>query len=359
VFCSTSALQRKLYERIIESKSVRSCLSASAQGSRHFICISALKKLCNHPLLLYNSATEFEENKSLCDDDFEGNSLYARLVDKFPDKYSQSYEVSHSGKLQVLDSLLDAFREREEKAVIVSNSTKALDIFEKLLKMKEREFLRLDGQTSTEDRQNLVDRFNSKQSNIDIFLLSSKAGGTGLNLIGASRLILYDIDWNPANDIQAMARIWRDGQRKAVFIYRLLSTGTIEEKIFQRQISKQCLSGSVVDRQKNNVNFSREELKDLFTLEESTTCKTHELLDCNCIYMPQDFTPGCNIKCETRPTQLGVQFCNPEKVKRLSVAQLMSWSHIKPGDSEKLKDDVLRKCLENVTFIFQNESGAD
>ena len=104
--------------------------------------------------------------------------MYARLVDKFPDKYSQSYEVSHSGKLQVLDSLLDAFREREEKAVIVSNSTKALDIFEKLLKMKEREFLRLDGQTSTEDRQNLVDRFNSKQSNIGmllyIFLLKLK-----------------------------------------------------------------------------------------------------------------------------------------------------------------------------------------
>ena len=84
MFCSTSALQRKLYERIIESKSVRSCLSASAQGSRHFICISALKKLCNHPLLLYNSATEFEENKSLCDDDFEGVGV-SQLV--FPQNY--------------------------------------------------------------------------------------------------------------------------------------------------------------------------------------------------------------------------------------------------------------------------------
>ena len=69
-----------------------------------------------------------------------------------------------------------------------------------------------------------------------VFLLSSKAGGVGLNLIGGNILILYDIDWNPANDLQAMARVWRDGQRKVVQIYRLLTTGTIEEKIFQRQV---------------------------------------------------------------------------------------------------------------------------
>ena len=69
-----------------------------------------------------------------------------------------------------------------------------------------------------------------------VFLLSSKAGGVGLNLIGGNVVILYDIDWNPANDQQAMARVWRDGQRKNVTIYRLLTTGTIEEKIFQRQV---------------------------------------------------------------------------------------------------------------------------
>jgi hypothetical protein len=69
-----------------------------------------------------------------------------------------------------------------------------------------------------------------------VFLLSSKAGGVGLNLIGGNVVILYDIDWNPANDQQAMARVWRDGQKKTVIIYRLLTTGTIEEKIFQRQV---------------------------------------------------------------------------------------------------------------------------
>ena len=87
----------------------------------------------------------------------------------FPDEYSQSLQISHSGKLKVLDRLLDAIKEVNEKVVVVSNSTKTLDIFQKLLARKKREFLRLDGKTSTEERQNLVDRFNSTQSNAGLY----------------------------------------------------------------------------------------------------------------------------------------------------------------------------------------------
>lgn len=79
-----------------------------------------------------------------------------------------------------------------------------------------------------------------------IFLLSTKAGGVGLNLIGASRLLLVDSDWNPSHDLQAMARIHRDGQKRPVFIYRLLTSGTIDEKIFQRAITKMGLSESLI-----------------------------------------------------------------------------------------------------------------
>jgi DNA repair and recombination protein RAD54 and RAD54-like protein len=96
-------------------------------------------------------------------------------------------------------------------------------------------------------RQKLVDRFNDPESPEFIFLLSSKAGGCGLNLIGANRLILFDPDWNPAADQQALARVWRDGQKKDCFVYRFIATGTIEEKIFQRQSHKQSLSSCVVD----------------------------------------------------------------------------------------------------------------
>ena len=109
--------------------------------------------------------------------------------------------------------------------------------------------LRLDGSTSTTARQRIVSRFNSPYTDADdvfVLLLSSKAGGTGLNLIGASRILLFDMDWNPAHDLQAMARVWRDGQKRRVYVYRLATAGSIEEKIFQRQVTKQGLGGCVL-----------------------------------------------------------------------------------------------------------------
>ena len=108
------------------------------------------------------------------------------------------------------------------KVVIVSNSTKMLSIIGQVLKSELKvDYFKLDGQTPAKDRFPLVQRFNGHAKE-RVFLLSSKAGGCGLNLIGANRLIMYDPDWNPANDNQAMARVWRQGQTKKVFIYRLL-----------------------------------------------------------------------------------------------------------------------------------------
>jgi superfamily II DNA or RNA helicase len=91
--------------------------------------------------------------------------------------------------------------------------------------------LRLDGSVTISKRQALVKQFNDMSANQFAFLLSSKAGGCGLNLIGGNRLVLFDPDWNPANDKQAAGRVWRDGQKKRVFVYRFLSSGTIEEKV--------------------------------------------------------------------------------------------------------------------------------
>ena len=91
--------------------------------------------------------------------------------------------------------------------------------------------LRLDGSVSISKRQTLVKQFNDLSANQFAFLLSSKAGGCGLNLVGGNRLVLFDPDWNPANDKQAAGRVWRDGQKKRVYVYRFLSSGTIEEKV--------------------------------------------------------------------------------------------------------------------------------
>jgi DNA repair and recombination RAD54-like protein len=132
-------------------------------------------------------------------------------------------------------------------------------------------------------------------------MLSSKAGGCGLNLIGANRLVMFDPDWNPANDDQAMARVWRDGQKKPCFVYRFLAvcmftsnrrpppfaswfirvsrlqTGTIEEKMMQRQAHKKALSSTVVDCEEEVArHFSISELRTLFQLEENTISDTHD-----------------------------------------------------------------------------------
>ena len=144
----------------------------------------------------------------------------------------------NSGKISVLKNLLvELHRMTAEKVVLVSNFTKTLDVLQVLLQVNNMTWCRLDGDTDPSKRQIIVDKFNScdsktccqppqtyRLSNVVVaFLLSSKSGGCGLNLIGASRLILYDVDWNPSNDLQSMARIHRDGQKRPVYIYRFLT----------------------------------------------------------------------------------------------------------------------------------------
>ena len=189
-----------------------------------------------------------------------------------------------SAKIRVLDQLLhNLHTNTSEKIVLVSNYTSTLDLLAKLLASLSLPFLRLDGSTPTQKRQTLVEDFNRLPAHACFaFLLSAKAGGTGLNLIGASRLVLFDVDWNPATDVQAMARIHRDGQKRHCRIYRFLLKGSLEEKIWQRQVTKIGLADSVMDHKDNVAQFSRDELRDLFRLDEESTCQTHDLLGCSC-----------------------------------------------------------------------------
>ncbi|KAJ3269734.1 helicase [Terramyces sp. JEL0728] len=186
-----------------------------------------------------------------------------------------------SGKFRVIRNLLRKIKDAGEKVVIVSHYTKTLDVFDGFLATMSCRFNRLDGSTASTKRQELVDHFNNDK-NIFAFLLSAKAGGVGLNLIGASRLILIDIDWNPAVDQQAMARIWREGQKHPVFIYRFISSGTIEERILHRQMYKTEIANQVIDSQISTKSFSKEEMRELTTLHEGE-CLVHELSECTCM----------------------------------------------------------------------------
>lgn len=181
----------------------------------------------------------------------------------------------------VLDIMLASMKANtNDKIVLVSNYTQTLDLFERLCRKRGYGYVRLDGTMTIKKRSKVVDEFNNPESTRFIFMLSSKAGGCGLNLIGANRLVMFDPDWNPANDEQAMARVWRDGQKKPCFIYRMLATGTIEEKIFQRQTHKKALSNTIVDNDEDGErHFTRDDLRDLFSLNEDCVSDTHAMYD--------------------------------------------------------------------------------
>uniref|UniRef100_A0A8C1ZGE8 RAD54 homolog B n=1 Tax=Cyprinus carpio TaxID=7962 RepID=A0A8C1ZGE8_CYPCA len=340
VFCKPTELQLRLYGVLLATRPIRACLSGARTHtythSPHLACINALKKLCNHPGLLYNT-------------------LQDGIMELFPEGYSTgAFSTADSGKLLVLTDLLSAIQHvnRTDRVVLVSNYTQTLDLLQDVCDHTGYKWCRLDGQTPVAQRQRIVDSFNSPHSSSFLLLLSSKAGGVGLNLIGASHLVLYDLDWNPANDIQAMARVWRDGQKKTVHIYRFLTTGSIEEKIYQRQVSKQGLSGTVVDLSKKaeHISFSAEELRDLFSFDPNTTCLTHDLLDCQCTgdgNTPEEDTG--------RACQLG-RHCDSTASfpQRVSMSELMHWRHFS-GDVQSYDDIYLNHARNNITYAFQSE----
>lgn len=244
--------------------------------------ITTFKKICNSPRLV-TTPSRTENTKDA--------SNHFRVV-------GHAYDTI-SGKLTVLMKLLENIRKNcsEEKVVIVSNYTQTLDIIQDLLNVNSMISCRLDGATPPKQRSTIVSAFN-RNPKIFAFLLSAKSGGVGLNLIGGSRLILFDNDWNPSIDIQAMSRIHRDGQKRHCYIYRLVTTGCIDEKILQRQLMKNSLSSKFLDDGNGNGHepkgnkkkpkssnsddlFDKEDLRDLFTVVSRTTSNTHDLI-CPC-----------------------------------------------------------------------------
>lgn len=269
LFCRPTDVQASVYRHVLASPAFQSALG-NAESSLQLITV--LKKVCNSPSLL-NPKVPGEPTK---------NPTIATLLSAIPPSLLRS--AGGSGKLRVLDQLLHNLRTTtSEKVILVSNYTSTLDLMAILLSSLSYPFLRLDGSTPSSKRQDLVDEFNrTPASTCFAFLLSVKSGGTGLNLIGASRLVLFDVDWNPSTDLQAMARIHRDGQRRECKIYRLLTQGALDEKIFQRQVTKLGLADSVMESKASVASFTKEELKDLFRLDEEVRCQTHELLGCIC-----------------------------------------------------------------------------
>ncbi|XP_077867128.1 DNA repair and recombination protein RAD54-like [Saccoglossus kowalevskii] len=326
VCCRLTDVQRALYNGFVSTKAAECQVTSNGKVSMSSLSsITQLKKLCNHPSLIYNKCVDGEEG-------FDG------ALDLFPSNFNaKGVQPELSGKMQVLDYILAVTRTTSsDKVVLVSNYTQTLDLFEKLCHNRGYLYVRLDGSMSIKKRAKMVERFNNPSSAEYIFMLSSKAGGCGLNLIGANRLVMFDPDWNPANDDQAMARVWRDGQKKQCYIYRLLSTGTIEEKIFQRQAHKKALSSCVVDNEEDvERHFSLDELKDLFKLNENTQSDTHDKFKCR----------RCVNNIQVRPPPDGSDCSN----------DLSQWNHC--PDKKGIIDQVLKSSwCDNISFVFHHRS---
>jgi coenzyme F420-reducing hydrogenase delta subunit len=180
-----------------------------------------LRKICNHTYLLPNVA---------------------------PFPYEITEEIVYgSGKLLMLDRMLPALKADGHRVLLFSQFTSMLDILEDYCELRDYAFVRLDGETNRVKRRLDVRRFNAANSSLFIFLISTRAGGFGLNLASADTVILYDSDWNPQVDLQAMERAHRIGQEKPVRVFRLICRGSVEERMISRAEKKLFLNAMVAE----------------------------------------------------------------------------------------------------------------
>ncbi|KAB5574967.1 hypothetical protein PHYPO_G00215180 [Pangasianodon hypophthalmus] len=221
-----SAQQKQFYKWIL-TRNYKALSKGTRGSSSGFLnIVMELKKCCNHGFLIKQPDEGETEN---------------------PHEHLQAL-VRGSGKLVLLDKLLTRLRERGNRVLIFSQMVRMLDILADYLAMKRCPFQRLDGSIKGELRKQALDHFNAEGSEDFCFLLSTRAGGLGINLASADTVVIFDSDWNPQNDLQAQARAHRIGQKKQVNIYRLVTKGTVEEDIIERAKKKMVLDHLVIQR---------------------------------------------------------------------------------------------------------------
>ncbi|XP_032221486.2 DNA excision repair protein ERCC-6 [Nematostella vectensis] len=257
LFCRLSDEQRQLYEQYLDSREVQSILAGKYKV---FPGLIMLRKICNHPDLTSEAGSLIKAKQD------EEEAKRGVVKPRGPDDGYGDWR--RAGKMVVVEALLKMWKTQGHRVLVFSQTRQMLNILELFVSSRGYNYRRMDGSTSVATRQPLVNKFNQDES-IFVFLLTTRVGGLGVNLTGADRVIIYDPDWNPSTDTQARERSWRIGQRKQVTIYRLLTTGTIEEKIYHRQIFKQFLTNRVLEDPKQRRFFKTNDLYELFTLDDS------------------------------------------------------------------------------------------
>jgi hypothetical protein len=243
---SLTPSQKKFYKAIYERNTTFLFKGAKPKNSPSLMNVMMeLRKCCNHPFLIRGA-----EDKLLLE-------AAEQIRTNDPDAELDSVKIFHeqlvksSGKMVLIDKLLPKLFANGHKVLIFSQMVRVLDLLEELLKMKRYKYERLDGSTRSSSRAAAVDRFIRKSCQRFVMLLSTRAGGLGLNLTAADIVIIFDSDWNPQNDLQAMARAHRIGQTKAVRVYRLLTAKTYEMHMFHSASMKLGLEQAVLSQQRD------------------------------------------------------------------------------------------------------------
>ncbi|CAH1783913.1 unnamed protein product [Owenia fusiformis] len=189
-------------------------------------------------------------------------------------------DINNGGKMQLLLNILEESVMVGDKMLLFSQSLFTLNLIEEYLGKSEvpltndkwaknRNYFRLDGSTSASERDKLINQFNDPQNtNVQLFLLSTRAGCLGINLIGANRVIIFDASWNPCHDCQAVCRVYRYGQTKETFVYRFVTDNTLERRIYERQINKQGMSDRVVDELNPQNHFTKKQVETLLQYQD-------------------------------------------------------------------------------------------
>nr|XP_046243670.1 DNA excision repair protein ERCC-6-like 2 isoform X2 [Scatophagus argus] len=314
VYCSLTDFQQSVYQTVLDTEDVRlllrssekcdcqsgrtrraCCYKTNSEGVKmkalYFSYLTILRKVANHVALLQSTAgTSTKQEKYV-------GGICAKVFQTFPDFVQRCKEEAfealsdpkYSGKMKVLQKLLKCYLQKRDKVLLFSLSTKLLDVVESYCMAEGLDYSRLDGTTKAKDRVRIVKEFNCS-SHANLCLVSTMAGGLGLNFVGANVVVLFDPTWNPASDLQAIDRAYRIGQCRDVTVLRLISLGTVEEVIYLRQVYKQQLQSSVVGKESARRYFEAVQghgvykgelfgIRNLFRLQTQGTCLTRKILE--------------------------------------------------------------------------------
>ncbi|XP_047228458.1 chromodomain-helicase-DNA-binding protein 1 isoform X1 [Girardinichthys multiradiatus] len=352
-----SAIQKQYYKWIL-TRNYKALNKGTKGSTSGFLNIMMeLKKCCNHCYLIKPP----DDNES-----FNKTEALQQLI-------------RSSGKLVLLDKLLVRLKERGHRVLIFSQMVRMLDILAEYLRSRQFLFQRLDGSIKGEIRKQALDHFNAEGSEDFCFLLSTRAGGLGINLASADTVVIFDSDWNPQNDLQAQARAHRIGQKRQVNIYRLVTKGSVEEDIIERAKKKMVLDHLVIQRMdttgktvlhtgaapSSSAPFSKEELSAILKFGAEELFKEPEGEE----QEPQEMDIDEILKrAETRendpgPSTVGEELLSQFKVANFSMMEdedidldsersQRSWDDIIPEEQRRrMEEEERQKELEEIYML--------